>query len=252
MLWLLIALSVPADTIAERFAPPSGFERVQVADDSFAAYLRKLALLPGNPDVLLYDGTRKWNQTAQLAVLAIDVGKQNLQQCADAVIRLMAEFQHTNRQPVCFTATSGDAFPFDKWARGERPTVTKNKVTWSPKTEGGAFRDYLDALFTYAGTISLHRDTTAVADNDPIAIGDIFVQPGSPGHAVIVVDLVSDGTSQRFMLAQSYSPAQQMHVLRNPANPASPWYVPTDTLVTPEWMFEPHSRRRLTRPPCSS
>ena len=79
-------------------------------------------------------------------------------------------------------------------------------------------------------------------------IGDVFIKGGFPGHAVIVADLVENKLTKakRFLLIQSYMPAQDMHVLKNPANgDASPWYaVPAGDLVTPEWTFRPGSLRR--------
>ena len=45
-----------------------------------------------------------------------------------------------------------------------------------------------------------------------------------------------------FMLAQSYMPAQDIHVLINPKNSQiSPWYQlkSGEKLYTPEWVFEP-------------
>ena len=48
---------------------------------------------------------------------------------------------------------------------------------------------------------------------------------------------------ESFLLAQSYMPAQQIHILVNLANHnLSPWYELTETdsgyLYTPEWTFE--------------
>ena len=49
--------------------------------------------------------------------------------------------------------------------------------------------------------------------------GDVFIKGGSPGHAVIVVDVaIYTQTGKKvFLLAQSYMPAQQIHILVNPA-----------------------------------
>jgi len=57
---------------------------------------------------------------------------------------------------------------------------------------------------------------------------------------VIVLDVAADRQGGRVMLlAQSYMPAQEIHVLRNPGSALSPWY-PVDRarpLQTPEWTF---------------
>jgi len=44
-----------------------------------------------------------------------------------------------------------------------------------------------------------------------------------------------------FLLGQSYMPAQNIHILRNPNDPSrSPWYSTNfgATLNTPEWTFD--------------
>ena len=81
--------------------------------------------------------------------------------------------------------------------------------------------------------------------------GDVFIKGGSPGHAVIVVDVAVHPTTKKkvFLLAQSYMPAQQIHILVNPVSRSlSPWYELAETdagkLYTPEWIF---SRKDLKR-----
>lgn len=243
------------DTIAKRFEPPKGFARTAAADDSLATFLRALPLLDGNPDVLLWDGSVKRYQRGHLAVVDIDVGNHNLQQCADAVMRLLAEYRYARKLPVCFTATSGDPMPWERYRKGERPSVNANHLQWTARAEAdeshAAFRGYLDAVFTWAGTLSLHRDLTAVADTAKVEPGDVFIVGGSPGHAVLVADVAENAQGeQRFLLVQSYMPAQQIHVLRGSDGP---WYAlpaADKELATPEWTFPAGSRRRFTKEPC--
>ena len=59
---------------------------------------------------------------------------------------------------------------------------------------------------------------------------------------VIVVDMAINRKEGKviFLLAQSYMPAQDIHILKNPGNSQlSPWYSTDfgDKLVTPEWEF---------------
>lgn len=248
-----------AATLAERFAPPPGYTRLHVDPTSFGAWLRELPLLPGRPEVLLYDGRRKRNQSAQAAVIDIDVGDKDLQQCADAVLRLRAEYLWAREasDALCFRATSGDPMPWLRWRAGERPAVVRNALSWRRRTSASAsyasFRAYLDAVFTWAGTLSLARDLERVADPARVEPGDVFVQGGSPGHAVLVVDVAESRAGRRvFLLAQSYMPAQQLHVLRNPANSESPWYEAraAGELSTPEWTFSRTDLRRFTEHGC--
>jgi hypothetical protein len=243
-------------TLCRRVPPPEGYDREDVAVDGFAAWLRGLPIKPGRPPVLLHDGRRKANQDAHVAVVDIDVGRADLQQCADAVIRLRAEYLYAagRSEEIRFHFTSGDEARFSRWAQGYRPRVRGSNVRWirskPPDASRSSFRRYLDVVFTYAGTRSLERELCAVPDSNKLRVGDVFIQGGFPGHAVLVVDAAvrrRDGRTA-FLLAQSYMPAQEIHILKNPENPRlSPWYALDfgAVLVTPEWIFRSSDLRRF-------
>ncbi|MBI5546529.1 MAG: DUF4846 domain-containing protein [Deltaproteobacteria bacterium] len=241
-------------TIASRFAPPTGFERAPVASGSFAAWLRELPLHEGRGEVHLHDGSLKANQAAHLAIVDIDVGARDLQQCADAVMRLRAEYLLGADQPdeICFRFTDGTPAAWSKWRDGWRPKVGGKKTTWTKAAKvdssHASFRKYLDAVFTYAGTASLERELERAPSLVEVAGGDVFIEPGFPGHAVVVADVAAAPDGRRaVLLAQSYMPAQQIHVLDNPAHPGDPWYVLVERqpLQTPEWRFEKPEVRRF-------
>ena len=246
----------PAQSLGSRIAPPPGFERIPIEPASFAEFLGTLPLKPGRPAVLLHDGREKANQDAHHAVIDIDPGKRDLQQCADAVIRLRAEYlwSASRRDAISFRFTSGHPCPWPKWAAGERPVIRGNSVTWSKSAAADpsypGFRRYLDTVFAYAGTLSLGKELKKVPAADPVKIGDVFIQGGSPGHAVIVMDVAHDPVTKKrlFLLAQSYMPAQDVHILRNPNDARlSPWYPGDfgDRLRTPEWEFARTDRKRF-------
>lgn len=244
-----------AQCVAARFPAPAGYTRVPAAQGSFGDWLRHLPLQPGLPPVLLYNGEKKALQDAHCAVVDIDVGNRDLQQCADAIIRLRAEYLYSRGRidSIRFTFTSGDTAYLSRWFLGDRPLVSNNHVRWKRQTECThgyqSFREYLDCVFTYAGTQSLERELRKVTDPRDLRIGDVFIIPGFPGHAVIVVDLAHnpDSGEKIFLLAQSYTPAQSIHVLRNLADSSlDPWYhlSPGDTLDVCGWLFtERHLRR---------
>jgi hypothetical protein len=246
----------PDASIGRRIAAPPGTERVPAAPGSFAAWLRGLPLKTGRPPVLLFDGREKANQEAHAAVVDLDTGDRDLQQCADAVIRLRAEYLFSRGAPdaIHFDFTSGDRADYTMWRDGYRPAVSGNRVTWTrtaaPDASYRAFRAYLEKVFQYAGTRSLARELAAVSDPATARIGDVFIQGGSPGHAVLVVDATAErGTGRTLLLlAQGYMPAQDVHVLRNPSDGArSPWYAAGtgETLRTPEWTFRWTDLRRF-------
>ena len=97
---------------------PKDFKRIKYQKYSFASWLRKLPLKTIGSPVLLHNGRLKTNQHAHYAVIKMSVGKRNLQQCADAIMRLKAEYLYRKHyfSKIKFNLTSGDPFPFVKWA----------------------------------------------------------------------------------------------------------------------------------------
>lgn len=244
------------DTIASRFVPPPGYMRIAAPPGSFAAWLRHLPLKPAGTKVRLHDGRLKGNQSVHAAVVDLDIGRRDLQQCADAVMRLRAEYLYSKRRyrAIAFNFTSGDRAAFTRWAGGWRPRIVGRMVRWVQRGDRGTayanFRAYLTSVFTYAGSYSLSRELKRVRNPAGIRIGDAFVQGGFPGHAVVVVDMAVERATGRkaFLLAQSFMPAQNLHVLKNPArSDGGAWYaLPSGgALRTPEWTFELGHLRRF-------
>lgn len=257
--YLWLAEEAGFETIARRIPPPTGYERLASPESSFASWLRGLSVRePGTP-VRLFDGRQKANQGAAFAVVDIDVGARDLQQCADAVIRLRAEYLLAAgcSDRIAFDFTSGDRARWSDWRRGRRPVVSGNHVSWArqsdPDPSYASFRRYLNLVFTYAGSHSLARELRTVADPALVLPGDVFIQGGFPGHAVLVADVAADPRGNRvFLLLQSYMPAQDVHVLANPARRASAWYpaLAIGELATPEWTFLYTDLRRFPEPDC--
>lgn len=235
-------------SIAERIPVPPGFQRVEVKPGSFADWLRHLPLKPGKPDVHLYNGKLKANQNVHYAVVDIDAGSTDLQQCADAVMRMRGEYLYSikNYEDLHFNFTSGTYVGYKKWTEGYRTVINGNKVSWVKKAQASndykTFQSYCTTIFNYAGTSSLSKELRSVNIKD-IQIGDVFIVGGFPGHAVLVVDVCENKTSgeKLFMIQQSYMPAQEIHILKNYNNSnLSPWYSVnfSGDLNTPEWTFK--------------
>jgi hypothetical protein len=244
------------DTIASRVLPPPGYEFLRAEAGSFEKWLTQLPLKPGRPPVLLHDGREKAKQDAHHVVMDIDVGDRDLQQCADAIIRLRAEYLWSagRRADIHFNFTSGDRADYERWREGYRPLVVGDNVSWVRSARRSesyqTFRDYLTTVFRYAGTQSLSEELSAVPDVAQMKIGDVFIRGGFPGHAVIVVNMAerADTGERVFLLAQSYMPAQDIHILRNPTDSElSPWYPLAfgDRLRTPEYTFRRDELKRF-------
>ena len=237
-------------TVRERIDPPKGYTWVTEEEGSFGAYLQAVKLRPAGAKILDYDKKPIMNQFEHIAILDIDVGTKNLQQCADAIIRLRAEYIWAQRRfdEIEFKFTSGDGFSWRDFKKGIRPKVSnKNKVEFvksAPKSDGyEAFKRYLEIIFTYAGTISLNKETKRVTDTSKIKTGDMIITPGSPGHAAIIAGSAKNKQGHKvFLLAQGYTPAQSIHIITNPFKPRfNPWYeikISQSPLLTARYEFK--------------
>lgn len=247
-------INVDGNTLEERINTPVGFERTSVSENSFEKYLRQLPLKPHGSSVTLYNGLPKPNFNVYDAVVNLNIGTRDLHQCADAVMRLRAEHLWNQKEydKIHFNFTNGFRVDYSEWMKGKRIAVKGNDVSWyqsgSPSNTYKDFWKYMEIIFSYAGTLSLDKELEPV-DISQLKIGDVFIQGGSPGHAVIVVDLAINPESGEkiFLLAQSYMPAQEIQILKNRNEDISPWYSADfgEVLETPEWTFTDKDLKRF-------
>jgi len=247
--WLSAA--VPIRPLAEALPPPAGYTRVPLSEGSFGAWLRGLPLRPEGTPVKDYSGEEllRGEDARVAAVAELDVGRLNLQQCADSIIRLHAEWlwAQGRRERITYRFTSGHPAAWARYAAGERARVSGRKVTWVPggpkDSSRPAFRAYLELVFTYAGTLSLAAEPRRPSAQE-VRPGDFFVLGGSPGHAVLVLDVARNAAGERVaLLGQGFLPAQDFHVL-SPGQDG-PWFSLEGTEVaTPFWKPFPWSALR--------
>jgi len=201
---------------------PKGYARISAEPDSFANWLRNFPLKKDKA-VHLFDGSLKANQDAQFAVLELSVGNKDLQQCADAIMRLRAEYLYSRRQFKAIRFYDNN----------------KSCFACPENCSRAVFEKYLEKVFSYCGTLSLQKQL-ADCRIDETTAGNVIIQGGSPGHAVIIVDEAEDAFGHKiYLLAQSYMPAQEMHILNNRfQKEINPWYsFESVDIQTPEWKF---------------
>lgn len=243
-------------TIRTRFAPPTGFFWVKEQPGSFSEFLVNFPLHPPNFPVRDFRGILIQKQYNHAAILRIDVGEKDLQQCADAWIRLYAEYLWLNQRfdEIQFQLTSGQLFSWNDYKKGVRTKEVGQRVSFSntgkPDDSYENFQKYLEVIFRYAGTISLDRESVLILNNEDIKTGDFLIKPGSPGHSVIVVGVAKNyAGKKRYLLAESFMPAQDIHILVNHKNTAiSPWYeldVKAPRTITAKYIFDPTSIKRF-------
>ncbi len=209
-----------AQSLEDAFPAPEGFSRKPVAPGSFGAWLRRLPL---RSDRTVRDYRRRAvaDETSGTvaAVVDLDVGPRDLQQCADSILRLHAEWLWAfgRRGEIAYSFTSGDRLRWSRWSQGERVEVRGNKVrfveTGKPDGSRAAFASFLDQVFTYAGTRSLAREGEAVP-RAQAAPGDFLVEGGSTGHAVLLLDVKAFGSAKTRSSAKVCPPSWA---------PSEPW-----------------------------
>lgn len=244
------------DSLQARFVPPEGFTRVPLEAGSFGAFLRTLPLAaPGTPVVSYKGNVLHPGDDANLAaIVAIDIGTADLQQCADSIVRMHAEWLFSQgRHDMTYRAASGVMMPFDKWLAGERPKASGMSITWTKSASPSSpthpvLRRYLDDVFSFANTVALGVQAQPIGFVD-ITPGDFVVAGGNPGHAVLVLDVAQAKDGRKVaLLGQGYMPAQSFQVLR--PSPASAWFALDEAagaLTTPYW--EPFAWKTLRRLP---
>jgi hypothetical protein len=211
-----------ADRVADRFPAPAGYTLQPSAPGSFGDWLGHLPLKPAGTPTRTYRGDIAATNPYTAAVLDVSVGHQDLQQCADAVMRLRGEYLYGQKRykEIAFTFTGGFHCDYIHYAEGYRYSNGR----WALKTKKdysyAAFLHYMELVFTYCGTLSLEKELTRVTG--PLKAGDIFIHGGSPGHCFIILETAVNGKGQTmFLLAQSFMPAQDIQILQVGG---SPWF----------------------------
>lgn len=198
------------------------------APDSWPYFLQHLPT--EDKPIVDYRGRAISDQEKHVAILTYDVGHTDLQQCADALMRLRAEYLFSRQKfsQIGFHFNSGDYYSWTDYRRGIRPVVTGNRIKFvraslpSDSTHA-SLRAYLDIIFAYANTVSLCKE---LKNADRLETGTIVIFPGHPGHCMIIADAaLADKSDTVYKLVEGYMPAQSIYVLSNPYEPElNPWY----------------------------
>lgn len=235
-------------TLVTRINTPEGFIRTPKEEGSFGGFVRNYKMKDHGSKVFLHNGSEKGTQNAHAAVFDMSLVEGDLQQCADSVMRMYAEyyFEKGQYEKIAFHFTDGFLCEYNKWRDGYRVGFENGKTKWKktasydPSYE--CFEKYLRMVFSYAGTASMERYESKTVILLELDIGDIILKGGSPGHVVMVADVcVSEQGEKAFLLAQGYMPAQEFHVLNNPLHTDDPWYYESEMdfpLKTPEYVFD--------------
>lgn len=212
---------ISTSTLAQQFIA------VDFSRDSWQYFLQHLPLKIA--PILDYTGTPVLDQGKHVAIINYDVGNSDLQQCADALMRLRAEYlfaQHRYDE-IGFHFCNGEYYAWKMYCDGSRPILNGNKMHWLSahpcELTHESLRRYLNVVYAYANTISLAKELTPA---DKFEVGTVIITAGSPGHACIIIDEVSTSNGGKlYKLAEGYMPAQSIYVLSNTIDRSiDPWY----------------------------
>jgi hypothetical protein len=218
---------------------PEGYKRIEIPRGSLGEWLRQIKLRKDDT-VYLFNGTPKTDQTLHYAVLDISTGKKDLQQCADAIMRLKAEYFFSKKQY--------DSIDFSSAHKRYNFQQKLDNADVTGKDVHVLLLQFMETVFMNCGTYTVD-DMTKMIDIHNILPGDVFVKAGAPGHAMIVVDVAVNETTGKkiYLLAQGYMPAQDIHIVINPhSSTLSPWYEVNDDekITTPGWVFTKDQLKR--------
>jgi hypothetical protein len=240
-------------TIETRYNVPAGYKRVAIEKGSFGYFLRNQKLKPYGEKALYYNGQAKRSEGIYDSVIDVEIGDRDLHQCADAIMLIRAEYFYQKKEydKINFNFVSGFNAQYSKWMQGYRINPNGKGSYYkkaSPSNTYKDFRSFMNIVFGYAGTLSMEKEMKPQSLEN-MKIGDVFIMGGSPGHAVIIVDMAENDKGEKiFMLAQSYMPAQQTQILINPADRnMGVWYSlkGKTVLETPEWRFPLEKLRKF-------
>ncbi|ADX68597.1 DUF4846 domain-containing protein [Weeksella virosa] len=215
-----------AGVLYKRIETPNGYVRV-IDEHEFSNFLRNLTIKPHGTNVKNFDGSIKENTNLYSAVLNLPISNKNKQVYSNAVFRLRNEYFYQTKKY--------NRIRFDR----EEKSIP-NFISYSNTKDYSVFLSYLDYAYDNLSPSSLSNYTSSVALKD-IHIGDIFYQnSGTKSHAVMVLDMAENMKGERVvLLAQSYYPSQEIHIINNTENPdISPWFeIKKGVILTPEWRF---------------
>lgn len=243
-------------TVETRISTPEGYSRIDTIDDvNFTNFVRNYPVKEDGSPVLLYNGSQKGNQSAHVAVLELPIEAEDLQQCADSIMRIYAEYYYTTGQydKIKFHFVNGFLAEYSKWREGYRISFNGNDANWVQSAgfddSYACFQKFMRIVFSYAGTLSMENESESISFEEA-QVGDVFLKGGSPGHVVMILDICENEQGERaYLLAQGYMPAQEFHILKNPLHENDPWYYESEItypLHTPEYTFPEGSLKRLS------
>jgi|GEM_PF-2752672 len=252
----VIAFCFPAlaqkKTIETTLQPPSGFNRLPVKPESFAASLRHLEL-SNQKELLAGDGKTVLCDEDKVAVTTIlpydntnDVG-------VDGVVRLWGDYLWSRK------SSSGISFPLDNgqvalwkdWRDGLRPRKKGGRFIFTqistPDGSNANYQKFLAFVAEEMGAIAIRRESTIIFE-DSVTVGDLIValRKDTESRVGIILDACKGPLGERlFLLGTCGTPSTNLYIMKPyaPVQGTNEWF----SLEGAKWAIGEGSRADLRR-----
>lgn len=215
-------------TINSRYKTPKGYIKIKPNSD-FGLYLTQLPISRNNKNVKYYDGTEKENLGSYIDVIDLKQSDKNIQYNANAIIRLRAEYLYNQKMYNEIDFPINEKIDIKKYVE-----YVQNDYSYEK------FQEYLEYLLLQTTPNTILSKLNSIHWKE-MQIGDVFIQKSYlRGHAAIVVDMAKNSKGEKiFILAQSFYPGQDIHIISNPnETDLSPWFTLNNgVILTSEWRF---------------
>lgn len=192
-------------------APPKGYTRVEVKENSMGEWLRNLPLKESNSKIHLYTGEVAPWQSRGTGVIDMKL-LSNAEQCADVTMHLRAEYLFQTHQYHKIRFITSNHIPLQY-------------LGLMSKT---LYKEHMKLVFKFCNTESLVKSLDS-KDLSKIEPGDILVYKARPGHkyghAILVADVAVNKKGEKMILCvEGNTPSVEMHIV-NSQNSAHPQWV---------------------------
>lgn len=253
---LLLAACVYAAepvTIENAIHPPPGYARVPLSAGSFAASLRQIEL-SGQPVLLAGDGVTLLCDEEKVAVTVIAPFANTRDVGVDGIVRLWGEYlwKAGAQRSLSFPLDNGQIALWRDWKDGLRPRKKGGRFIFTqvttPSGGYGSFQEFLSFVAEEMGALALRRESSIIAFDDSVTVGDILValRKESESRVGIILDVCKGPLGERlYLLGTCGTPSTHLYILRpySPVQGILEWF----TLDGARWEIGQGARTDLRR-----
>lgn len=220
--------------IENSITPPPGYARVPVAQGTFAASLRQIEL--GAPRALLAgDGVTLLCDDEKVAVTTLAPFENTRDVGVDGIVRLWGEhlWKNSPQRSISFPLDNGQVASWRDWQDGLRPRKKGGRFIFTQVTTPaggyGTYQQFLSFVAEEMGALALRRESSIIAFDDSVTVGDILValRKETESRVGIVLDVCKGPLGEKlYLLGTCGTPSTYLYVVRpySPVQGINEWF----------------------------